>query len=191
VLPPLDPVPREVLQPMSLEEGMPPAFYAATLASAYNSAVKSVLGLRSFAFKSGNIEKSKLFPLLVECAEEMIAHDVPPRAWCEWVMQKSKERGSKRPPPMKLVFSPNYVRKRAGWFRTDYDGPSGWRPVIERVHLEQLFRRQEADALWRGMTQRGAWMSKPPWYAEMREEELKMGYDDPLELWPRAKGAKR
>jgi hypothetical protein len=162
-------------------------YYAGHLAAAYRSAVLSIYGARDFTMTRGDIEKSRYFPMLVEAAAFLIEHEIPPSSWAEWWVSKVHEQGRPKP-PLAVVFAPGLLKKRHGWFSHEA-GSRGYSVKIARPYMEQMHRRQEAQNLQRGMTPEGALMSSPVWYAEMREEERKMGHADPIDLYPRIRGA--
>lgn len=191
VLPPLDPIPTRIDGSPPMAPGHPPTYYVSVMVAAYRQAVQSVYGFASKAFiKKGQIEKSKHFSKLADCAEVLVEHEIPPRAWAEWVLAKFKSRGMRFPLKVTSVFSDRFAAKRHGWFWKEYDRGGIVLDKVDRLYSEQLYRRQEAVNLWRGMTVRGVMRSFPPWYFKMREEERAAGHEDSLDFYPRAKKAR-
>jgi hypothetical protein len=186
-LPPLDPLPQEPNGSPPLAPNMGDIYYVGHLAAAYRSAVQAIYGVRDFTMTKGEIKKSRYFPMLVEAATFLVEHEIPPASWAEWCVNKAHEQGRPKP-PLALVFNPGLLKKRHGWFSHEA-GSRGYSVKIARPYMEQMHRRQEAQNLQRGMTPEGALMSSPVWYAEMREEERKMGHADPIDLYPRIRRA--
>ncbi len=194
VLPPLDPVPTERSGGSSMSAGMTPAYYAGQLVSAYRQAVQSIYGQQSNCYRfKGITEKSKHFGFLLAAAQVMVEEEIAPATWALWWMRKLKtgkddenvSAFAERPPPMRVIFAQSTLRKHHGWFHHDAEDSSATAKV-GRVHLEQMYRHREATNIWRGMTPRQARLSTESWYDEMREEECKMGHEDPLDFYPRA-----
>lgn len=124
-------------------------------------------------------------------AEALAEHGIPPAAWAVWVLRHAKaeqdRRGAKTwVPGMQAVFNPERIRKQRGFFRSTSEHTYGNRLKIERVHLEQMFRRREASAIARGAKPDGAYMFLASWYAEIRRAEIAEGVLDPIERFPRA-----
>lgn len=184
VLPPLDPLPTTVFAPSIMVAGFSKPYYAMSLVSAYRQGVQANYDGSSFAYRTvKDIEKLPVFPALVSAAEFLVEHEIPPRAWAEWMIGKLKKRHSK-PPPIKMVFNLSLLTKWRGWFWREYDYQSSvCKPA--KHHFEQLYRRREAVDLARGLPLKLILWTKPKWYADMRSEEIKMGYADPLALYPR------
>lgn len=154
------------------------------LIDSYNAAVHTVFGKKSYAFSRGNIRKFKYFNALLLAANTCIEHEIAPEAWAEWSINGlRKGRFKHKPPPITVVFSAKNIVKRRGWFRNTYDMPEA-KYDVEQEHYEQLFRRREATARWRGIP-KNPLSGLPRWYAEMRAEEIEQGFDDPLELYPK------
>jgi hypothetical protein len=185
VLPPLDPLPKELNGHPPLTPGLQPSYYVGHLARAYRSAVQAAFGKPSYVLSRGTLEKSRFFDMLRESADFLVEHEIPPDAWAMWVVSRSKARGQDRPPPINLVFALGLLRKQHGWFWREYQD-AGFHVKIAKVNMEQLFRRQEATRTWRGLSPRASRRAMPGWYVQMREEEERMGYADPLSLYPRA-----
>ena len=182
-LPPLDPLPQEPNGSPPLARNMGDIYYAAHLAAAYRSAAESIYGVRDFTMTKGEIKKSRYFPMLVEAAAFLVEHEIPPSSWAEWFITRSHEQGRSKP-PLALVFNPGLLKKRHGWFSHEA-GSRGYSVKITRPYMEQMHRLREARNLQRGMPPAGARMSSPVWYDKMREEEIAMGYADPIDLYPR------
>lgn len=162
------------------------------LVQAYNQATREVFGVMGRAFLPATPQRSKMFPRLKDAAEVCVEHAIPPRAWAVWCMEQAKaaqvrEGKPEKPPIIQMVFAPNYITKRRGWFRKTSGHTSAAVLNVDRTHLEQLHRKQEAGKLARGFTPEGALLMLPAWYADIRKQELAQGINDPLTNYPRAR----
>jgi hypothetical protein len=161
------------------------------LVRAYNEAAMVVYGVKGKAFLPRDPSKSKQFPRLRDAAAACVEHGVAPGAWAVWALQQSKaaqeRRGEAQKPPHILgVFTASYIAKRRGWFRKTSEHQYGHVFKVDRVHLEQLYRRQEISKLGRGFAPDSALMFLPSWYVAIRRQEIADGYADPSTLYPRA-----
>jgi hypothetical protein len=181
------------LLPLLVKAEDPPATQVRLIVRAYNRAVQDVYGTPGKVFLPEIPERSKLFPKLKDAADVLAEHGIPPYAWAIWVLQHSKDRDvraskSARPLYILAVFGAQYIAKRRGWFRKTTEHSYGHALKVERVHLEQLYRRQEYDRRQRGMT--APLMFLPPWYADIRKTEIAQGHEDPMVCFPRARSTK-
>lgn len=178
------------LLPLLVKETDPPATQVRLIVQAYNRAVREVYGVPGKVYLPEVPEKSKLFPKLKDAADALAEHAIPPYAWAVWVLRYGKERDdraskSARPAYILQVFAAQNIVKRRGWFRKTSEHSYGQTLKVERVHLEQLYRRQEADRINRGNSPASALMFLPPWYTDIRKDEIAQGFTNPMDCYPR------
>jgi hypothetical protein len=147
----------------------------------YAVAVRKVYGT---SFYCKDITRTRAYPQLVQAAEILLEHDIPPGEWAEWRLTFAKEKGEPAW-PLGRVMQPASIKKLRGYFRhagkVDATPRRDWKPY----HDEQRYRAREADLLWK-------WGENPPMltfpktYTDMRAKERKLGkeYADPLYNWP-------
>lgn len=90
----------------------------------------------------------KLWPVLVEAAELLIAAEIPPVAWCLFSMDCWMfYMGDKAPgaPRMRWALSPNRLRERADWYRDEAGRYVGGQTYVAPEHTA-LMRAHRA--LW-------------------------------------------
>jgi len=137
------------------------------------------------------LEKWKHYAKLMECARALQDHNIPPHAWAAWAVGRGTHG---RTLPATSVFVAAHVNSRAhrGIFRKESgyghgDGSLALTPTPN--HFEQLYRAQEARRLrdGRGDPTTGCLWGFPPWYFELRREEIRQGVEDPMERYPQIK----
>lgn len=184
-LPPLDEVPTKSDGAPLIEESWPERYRIEFLLSEYRAAHREVFGKDTFSYrKPGSLVRSKWAPRLAKAAAFMLEKDIAPRAWAIWSMEYSKSK-KRKAQPIAILFALGTLQKRYGWFRRSGHGAAEQTMLISKQHAEQLYRRQEAQKLWRFGSHRRALMGDyADWYIDMRKDEIEKGYSDPLELWP-------
>jgi hypothetical protein len=133
----------------------------------------------------------KTYPRLAAAAEVLVEEEIPPLAWALWWMPKLKHHYPDKPPPVAILFSASTLRKRLGWFRkTDETGGLKYEPT--QKHLEAMYRRREALLRARGATDADVfYRGFPQWYADVRAEEIRIGFADPIACFPRIRNGGR
>ncbi len=181
-LPALDPVPR-------IQEGYTPLNEQADrlsnvnrIVSCYNEACELVYKRRSWARAKQDVAQSPQYRALCNGCDVMLEKQYPPLGWALWVLRRFYKT---RKPSVLNVFGAKFIASHSGWFRKEYDGPTGWTPQPTRANHEQHWRRQDAIRQARGMSPVQALQTTPPWYATLRMEELQLGTVDPLVYYPR------
>lgn len=171
--------------PQSFNKATPDLACVQIMVAAYNEAIEAVYGTRSTVLVFGKVHRSRLFPQLAAGAQMLKEHEIPATSWAHWMISGGKKRFPERKPPfITLVFAAKLIEKRRGWFRKTCEDVADTKVVITRQNEEQLFRKRESIGLARGRTASQALLCLPDWYCTMREEEIKLGYKDPMDLWP-------
>jgi hypothetical protein len=182
-LPSIEAAPKLSTSHQIIHASTPTPVRVRSMLAAYNHAVKELYGARVHPW--GNVEKLKMYQRLVASADIFVTEEVSPMAWALWWMPKLKHHWPDKPPPASLVFSATTLKKRLGWFvRTDDSG--GLKYQVTRSHIEQMLRRKEAELRYRGASDEDVfYRGFPTWYADMRAEEMRTGFNDPISCWPR------
>lgn len=156
------------------------------LVESYKSAISTVYGKKTYAFSNGDIRKFKGYKALVTASAELVKHEISPEGWAEWSLTNlRKKRWKHKTPPITMVFAAKSISKYRGWFRNTYE-PKSRTVELELENYEQVFRRREAKARWKGVP-RNPLVGLPIWYVKLREQEIAEGITDPLELYPKLK----
>lgn len=139
-----------VPNPPTLDTSMTDRERAIRLADAYRGAVRARLRLDAFAFKRGDVTRSKHYPTLVEAAAFMLAHELAPAAWCAWSCDVWRQyAGGRKPPPIPWVFGAKRLAERRGWFEAEEGAYTGGRvsygPEQSRLVQRYLAARLEID----------------------------------------------
>jgi len=156
--------PAMVPAPPLLKPEMGAVALVEELARWYRGAVSKVFGERCFVLMKG-VKRSKHYAKMLEFAERLIAHEIPPAVWCLYACEEWKGiapvPGSKRPhlPPLQVVFNPNRLETSHRWkFRDQWgDGQIGGRTVFTDSHRELITRYQRMhSAITQGTTRADA-----------------------------------
>lgn len=207
-IPPVDSAEKVSTCHQVFHASTPPSVRVEGLLAAYNTAVRECYGIKPRPWGPKQslptdrvpntradhdadtnaarwVMKLKSYDRLVAGAEIMVEEEIAPLAWALWWMPKLKHRWPDGPPPPAMLFSATTLSKRYGWFRkTNQSG--GLEYKTTKAHLEQMFRRREAELRFRGADDDDVlYRGFPQWYAEMRAEEVRTGFADPIACWPR------
>lgn len=128
-----------------LHADTPTVTQATMLARAYRGAIEKRFGRQKHPILArGDISRSKHFVHLTTFAEELIAHDIAPAAWCIHRIDvwRKLPKSPSRPltPSITWVFSLDAISDAKRWkFRAEYErGSLGGRMIFSKVHLRLL-----------------------------------------------------
>ena len=133
--------------PPKLDPDEPDRARALLLVRLYRACAERRFKKPSFPLGRVDVQKSKHYAAILECARALLDHDVAPAAWVAFSFDvwrdHSSAEGAKKAPPLRWVFSASRVSERAGWFASEESSYCGGRAKFGPSHNE-LIRRHAA-----------------------------------------------
>ncbi len=128
------------------------------------------------------IERWKHYRPLLEAGRALQGRNIAPDAWAAWAVQRAKGKVL----PINRIFMASHVESNAHrhMFRQEsgYGYGEGNHAIApKQEHFEQMYRLREVRHRERGIT---TLYGFPPWYADLRKQEIAQGVEDPMVRFP-------
>lgn len=132
----------------------------ALVARAYEGALEARYGVKSWAFRRGDITRSKYYPVLAAAVTAFEAHGIAPAAWVAFsldIWAHSGKHSKAKSPPITWIFQPSRIEKQRGWFHREAANYRGGAVRITAPQRALHTRYTEMqDALYRAQTREEA-----------------------------------